>query len=139
MIEICMHPNVYLFYLCLEVELVQGESYPGVETVLGPDGVSTDEGAGGGAGGVSEHKAVPGRAQSPALAPAQDLVTRGAGHRDTGHAGVVEIIDRPVVDGASWKALGFVHSFSSVSVQSLVTSTYNVLMYCIARFRMVKI
>ena len=116
-----MHPNVYLFHLCLEVELVQGESYPGVEAVLGPDGVSADQGAGGGGegggGGVSEHEAVPGRAQSPALAPAQDLVTRGAGHGDTGHPGVVEIIDRPVVDGASWKTLSFVHSFSSVSVQ----------------------
>ena len=96
-----MHPNVYLSHLCLEVELVQGKSYPGVEAVLCSDGVSADQGAGG--GGVSEHEAVPRGAQSPALAAAEDLVTRGVGHGDTGHSGVVEIIDRPVVDGASWK------------------------------------
>ena len=104
-----MHPNVYLSHLCLEVELVQGESYPGVEAVLCTDGVSADQGAGG--GGVSEHEAVPGRAQCPALVPAEDLVTRGAGHGDTGHSGVVEIIDRPVVNRASWKTFNCVYSF----------------------------
>ena len=112
-----MHPNVYLFHLCLEVELVQGENYPGVETVLCPDGVSADQGAGG--GGVSEHEAVPGRAQSPAIAAAEDLVTRGAGHGDTGHAGVVEIIDRPVVDGASWKTFNCNHSISFLVLESV--------------------
>ena len=112
-----MHPNVYLSHLCLEVELVQGESYPGVETVLCPDGVSADQGAGG--GGVSEHEAVPRGAQSPALAAAEDLVTRSVGHGDTGHSGVVEIIDRPVVDGASWKTFNCNHSISFLVLESV--------------------
>ena len=112
-----MHPNVYLSHLCLEVELVQGESYSGVETVLCTDGVSADQGAGG--GGVSEHEAVPGRAQIPALAAAEDLVTSGASHGDTGHPGVVEIIDRPVVDGASWKTFNCNHSISFLVLESV--------------------
>ena len=123
MIGICMHPNVYLFHLCLEVELVQGKSYPGEEAVLCTDGVSADQGAGGGGGGggggVSEHEAVPGRAQCPALAAAEDLVTRGAGHGDTGHSGVVEIIDRPVVDGASWKTFNCNHSIFFLVLESV--------------------
>ena len=112
-----MHPNVYLSYLCLEVELVQGENYPGVEAVLCSDGVSADQGAGG--GGVSEHEAVPRGAKSPALAAAEDLVTRGVGHGDTGHSGVVEIIDRPVVDGASWKTFNCNHSISFLVLESV--------------------
>ena len=125
-----MHPNVYLFHLCLEVELVQGESYPGVETVLCTDGVSAEQGARGGGGGVSEHEAVPRGAQSPALAPAEDLVTSGAGHGDTGHSGVVEIIDRPVVDGASWKTFNCNHSIFFFLVLESVQIISCILLLC---------